>query len=102
MHVILDVYAGRISNMFYTLKLTMELRRKNTSQLELPKYHMCDKSNCHVRCCSYVEMFILKLDKCSTKFDISVKGNAPVTYFLCDLLAKELMIVILVTQLSYC
>lgn len=80
----------------------MERRRKNASQLELPKYHTCDKSNCHVRCCSYVEMFILKLNKYSTKFDISVKGNAPVTYYLCDLLAKKVMIVILVTQMSCC
>lgn len=67
----------------------MELRRENSSQLELPKYHMRDISNCHVQCCSYVEMFILKLNKCSTKSDISVKGNDPVTYSLCDLLAEK-------------
>jgi len=86
----------------FIIKPTVELSRKNTSQLELPKYHMCDKSSCHVQCCSYVEMFILKLNKCSTKFDLSVKGSAPVTHFLCDLLAKKLVIVILVTQMSYC
>lgn len=42
-------------------------------------------------------MFILKLRKYSTKFDISVKGNAPVMYYLCDLLEKKMVTVILVT-----
>lgn len=100
MHLILDIYAGHISNMFYKLNLLWSLGGK-IHQLELPKYHMCAKSNCHLQCCSYVEMFILKLNKCSTKFDTSVKENAPVMY-LCDLLAKKSMIIILVTQMLYC